>query len=69
MLPRIGERVLVGSAHGGEVREAVVVGHDTAGNPQTIPVEAAASEELLERHLGVAQAMAVRARVLDELVA
>jgi hypothetical protein len=69
MLPRIGERVLVGSAHGGEVRKAVVVGHDNAGNPQTIPVEAAASEELLEHYLGVAQAMAVRARVLDELVA
>jgi hypothetical protein len=51
MSPRIGEVIPI-SAVDEEPREAIVVGHDTAGNPQIIPFEAAASKENLMRYVG-----------------
>ncbi len=62
MTPRIGEHIRVVRPDGSS-DEQVVVGYDSRENPQTIPVEAARTEEI-DRYLGVTQAMAIRARVL-----
>lgn len=67
MSPEIGTRILIGSETGETSTQVVVVGHDLAGNPVTIPDYAAKTPEALDKHLGVTHAVAVRAQVLMEM--
>lgn len=63
MAPGIGEVISVASETS-ELKRAIVVGHDTAGTPEIIPVEAADSLQNLERYVGPAKARELAQRGL-----
>ena len=61
---KIGEQIKIQGETDAEPRIGVVTGYDRAGNPETIPLEAAKSEEELMRYLGTDRALGISARVL-----
>jgi len=65
MAPRVGEfiHIAVGEKDS-EPKQVLVVGHDTAGNPEIIPAAAAGDMESLKKYVGFSKARELASRGL-----
>ena len=65
MAPRVGEFIhIAASEQNQEPKQVLVVGHDTAGNPEIIPAAAAESMETLGQYVGFSKARDLASRGL-----
>jgi hypothetical protein len=65
MAPRVGEFIHIATSDKDqEPKQVLVVGHDTAGNPEIIPAAAAEDIESLKQYVGFSKARELASRGL-----